>query len=534
MVNLRRFELRLFAAVCLVGLVACKSADDGRTTSGAAGTSGGAGNVGTTGSAGTSASGGGAGTTGQGGSPSGSAGTTGTGGSTGGGGPPSRGGTSGSAGTTGAAGGSIGTGGTGGSGVGGSAGGGPAITGLMITANPNSVLSCYVSWTTNAAASSIVQFGQNGYQWEISDTAQVTTHKVLVIGMHAQQTYQIKAISGSASATGMFTTGTLPAQIPNGTVMINDTTKVQPGWTLMNVQKGQGDTRARSDYPPYAVMYDSDGKPVWYYVDGTMPDIGGAVSTQLTDKGVLIGPSWNASLTTGALPIEVDFAGNTVWQCPASLCAGGKNFTHHASKLSNGDYMLIEYIMTGSRQDPIYREVSPTNQVVWSLDYAKLVTPPSGATSDWCHANAITVDLVKNVVYANCRWAGLLKTSYASTPARQWLLTGMGKGASVPSQPASDIAFSPTSSAFSDTHDPEIHDDGTICFFDNGGYSGGAGGSTTMFHSRAVEYQIDEGAKTATLVWEFPGNAAVPDSWYTAAGTRRSGATWIGFPTATT
>ena len=115
-------------------------------------------------------------------------------------------------------------------------------------------------------------------------------------------------------------TGTLPAQIPNGTVMINDTTKVQPGWTLMNVQKGQGDTRARSDFPPYAVMYDSDGQPVWYYVDGTMPDIGGAVSTQLTDKGVLIGPSWNASLTTGALPIEVDFAGNTVWQCPASLC----------------------------------------------------------------------------------------------------------------------------------------------------------------------------------------------------------------------
>ena len=178
--------------------------------------------------------------------------------------------------------------------------------------------------------------------------------------------------------------------------------------------------------------------------------------------------------------------------------------------------MLIEYIMTGSRQDPIYRQVSPSNQVVWSLDYAKLVTPPSGATGDWCHANAITVDLVKNVVYANCRWAGLLKTTYASTPVRQWLLTGMAKGASVPTLPPSDIAFSPTSSAFSDTHDPEIHDDGTICFFDNGGYSGGAGGSTTMFHSRAVEYQINETAKTATLVWEFPGNATVPDAWYTA------------------
>jgi len=285
----------------------------------------------------------------------------------------------------------------------------------------------------------------------------------------------------------------------------------------MNVQKGQGDTRARSDFPPYAVMYDSGGLPVWYYVDGTMPDIGGAVSTQLTDKGVLIGPSWNANLTTGALPIEVDFAGNTLWQCPASVCsANGKNFTHHASKLSNGNYGLIEYIMTGSRQDPIYREVNASNQVVWSLDYAKLVTPPSGATGDWCHANAITVDVTKNLVYANCRWAGLLKATHDATPVRQWLLTGMGKGSSVPTQPTSDIAFSPTSAAFSDTHDPEIHDDGTICFFDNGGYNGGAGGSTTQLRSRAVEYMINETAKTATLVWEYPGTATVPDSWYTA------------------
>ena len=27
--------------------------------------------------------------------------------------------------------------------------------------------------------------------------------------------------------------------------------------------------------------------------------------------------------------------------------------------------------------------------------------------------------------------------------------------------------------------------------------------------------QLDESKKTATLVWEFPGNATVPDAWYT-------------------
>jgi hypothetical protein len=514
MLDSRSLELRLFAMVCLAGVIACKSADDGGTASGAAGASGGGnagtgGNVGATGAAGTSATGGGAGagqtagTTGQGGSVAGSPGTTGVAGSTG------AGGVTGSAGRGGSsASGSAGTTGTGGSGA-----GAPAISGLMITANPNSVVSCFVSWTTDKAATSTVQFGQNGYQWEISDTTQVTSHKVLVIGMRAQQMYGVKAIStsgaASASATGTFMTGTLPAQIPAGKVMINDTARSQPGWTLMNVQKGQGDTRARSDYPPYAVMYDSEGQVVWYYVDGTHPDVGGAVSTQLTDKGVLIGPTWDANASIAAeVPREVDFAGNKLWEC--TMC-GTKNFSHHASKISNGHYMLLEYVTTNGLQNPIYREVDADNQVVWSLDYAKLVPPPSGSTGDWCHGNAITVDIAKNIVYANCRWAGLLKTTYTN-PTKQWLLQGTYIKTKI-----GDFTFSPTSSAFSDTHDPEIHDDGTICFFDNGGYGTGAvGGNTSMFHSRAVEYKIDETAKTATLTWEFPGNATVPDAWYTS------------------
>ena len=473
-----------------------------------------------------SGSGGSGGTTGTGGSSSGgasgAAGTSGAGGTTGTGGITGAAGTTGTGGRGGAGSGTGGMGGTTGSGGAGGTSSDPgvapsAITGLKIDPNPNSVLSCFVSWTTDEAASSTVQFGQSALQWEITDATLNTTHNVLVIGMKAQLTYMIKAISansgGSVSATGTFTTGMLPAQIPVGKVMINDSTRSQAGWTLMNVQKGDGTTSARSAYPPYAVMYDSDGQPVWYYVDGTLPDIGGAVSTALTDKGVLIGPSWNTSANVDAVvPIEVDLAGNTVWQCPSTVC-GNKNFTHHASKLSNGDYMLIEYVMSGSLQNPIYREVSPSNQIVWSLDYSQFVTPPSGSTGDWCHANAITVDIAKNVVYANCRWAGLLKTTYQN-PTRQWLLQASGKYVKTP---PGDFTFGPTtSSAFSDTHDPEIHDDGTICFFDNGGYSSGAvGGVTTMFHTRAVEYQVDETAKTATLIWEFPGNATVPDSWYT-------------------
>jgi hypothetical protein len=78
-----------------------------------------------------------------------------------------------------------------------------------------------------------------------------------------------------------------------------------------------------------------------------------------------------------------------------------------------------------------------------------------------------------------------------------------------------DMAFVPPTSQFMDIHDPEIHDDGTILFFDNDGFTFPIeDGNPQGRHTRAVEYQIDENAKTATLVWEWPGSFAV-DAWYT-------------------
>lgn len=511
------------AAGALAALLGCSNGSQNAANppsgNGTGGTSGGSGNNGGAGAGGSSGSGTSSGGTsskngGTGGTSSASGGSAGVGGSAvvagSGGTSPMAGAAGSSAGSAGlAAGGASGSS----SGAGGSAGS-PVTGGLTLTIdpNPNSVLSCYVSWTTAEPANSVVQFGDTDYEWEISDDTMVTDHKVLVIGMHASTSYMIKAISGSASGTGTFMTGMLPDTIPLGTVMIDDTSKSQPGWTLMNVQKGDGTTDARSAYPPMAVMYDASGQPVWYVIDGTNPDIGGAVSTQLTDKGVLVGPTWNTSIMTGTPPREFDFAGNVIWECKYKACLPTGNVTHHASKLSNGHYVIIEYVnASGGLQNPVFHELDADSNEVWHLDYASLVPPPSGSTSDWCHANSITVDIDNNEVWANCRWVGLLKTTYTN-PTKQWLLQ-----AKYGSKGLGDFTYSPTTSEFDDSHDPEIHeDDDTVLFFDNGGYSTGAvGGDTSQFHSRAVEYKLDETAKTATLEWEFPGTFTVPDSWYT-------------------
>jgi len=464
------------------------------------------------GSSGASATGGGAGTTTM-MSSGGAAGAGATGGGTAGSGVAA--GTGGALSMGGAGGTPSGGAGSGSGAAGTSAGTGSMVTGaltLTIEPNPNSVVSCLVSWKTDAPASSVVQFGLADYQWEISDDTMVTDHKVVVIGMRAEQAYKIKGISGGASAEGMFTTGKLPAQIPNGTVMVNEAASRVAGWTLVNVEQGGSDNRPRSPVPPAAVIYDEEGFVVWYYIDGPGKDIGGAVSTQFSDKGVVIGPTWNEQTTNGVPPREIDWGGNIIWECKHAACLPGKNVTHETQKLSNGHYVILEYVGSGT-QNPVFREVDADSKEVWSLDWNALLPAPSGSTGDWCHANAININIEKNEVYANCRWVGLMKTTYMN-PTKQWLIP-----AKYGSKGQGDFTYMPSTSQYSDAHSPDFYDDtNTAIFYDNGGYSGSvdtvAGPAGSGYHSRAVEYTIDVTAKTATLTWEFPGTFTTPDDWY--------------------
>jgi len=380
-----------------------------------------------------------------------------------------------------------------------------SITKLSVSANPNSVLSAYVSWTTEKAANSKVQFGVDGVQWEIADENPTIDHKVLVIGMRAKTTYEIHAISGVSDTETTFTTGTLPAHIPVAEVDMNDAARVQPGWTLMNVQQGDGQSNARSNAPPTAVMYDLEGYPVWYYVYGTQNERGGAIPADRTDKGVLIGP------TITIAPIEVDWAGNKIWSCSSPTC-GGEQLSHHAGKLSNGNYIVQEDV--GGMSDHCWREFTPGNETpVHSICLSDAV---KGSGMDWAHGNSITVDLDKDIAYISTRFVGLIKAKY-STGERIWHLpASYALTHNTKYTPAANMTFVPPSSQFSDIHDPEIHDDGTILFFDNGGYTGVIeDGNPGNYHSRAVEYAIDEKAMTATLVWEWPGTFDVDEFYRT-------------------
>jgi hypothetical protein len=459
------------------------------------------------------AGGSGNGSTGSGGSGGSGTGGTGTGGMSGGkGGGSATGGSTGAAGTTGGAVGTTGTGGGAAGAAGGASGGAGAtgtiaLSGLKIDQNPNMTISCIVSWTTTEQANSEVDFGEGSYQFRIRDATMVTSHSVLVIGMHAQKAYKIKAVSsnaqGTGSAEGTFTTGQLPASVPLPTLDASDFTNSQTGWTLTNIMPAKSG-------PANVVMYDQNGVPVWYYIHGTNADSRGDVLTQLLPSNtVIVGPTSNEP------PREVDLSGKVLWTGPAQ--SNTQLMTHLVGKTSKGNYLLnIELpntITNGTTKidNQLLEEVTPALNVVWSWRLFDHI-PPAGNREQLCHGNTFYLDEPGGVFYYNCRFLGFMKIDHTSGD----ILWRLGGSYDTTSLGAGDFTYSPTGGRFSDDHEPELHDDGTVLLYDNGGYdmNGGFGGTgTSNYHSRVLEYQVDQTAKTATVTWEFPGSFSV-DSWY--------------------
>jgi len=187
----------------------------------------------------------------------------------------------------------------------------------------------------------------------------------------------------------------------------------------------------------------------------------------------------------------------------------GKGFAtdlHELQILSNGHALLMSYdlqpmdmsqIVPGGDPDAtvtglIIQELDQSKNVVFqwrSWDHFEITDATqldlTDSTVDYVHGNAIELDFDGNLLISSRHMDEITKID-RETGEIIWRLGGKNN----------QFTFINDAAQFSYQHDIRRLPNGNITLFDNGNFH-------SPPFSRAVEYQLDEVNKTATLVWEY-------------------------------
>lgn len=200
-------------------------------------------------------------------------------------------------------------------------------------------------------------------------------------------------------------------------------------------------------------------------------------------------------------------------------CGNGYSTDHHELKVTNdGHAFLMSYdpqqvdmskIVPGGNPNAvvtglIIQEIDESNNVVFqwrSWDHF-LITDAIGinltaSIIDYVHGNAIEIDDDGHLLISSRHFSEITKIN-KNTGEIIWRMGGNNN----------EFTFTNDSIKFSYQHDINRIDNGNLTLFDNGNFH-------SPPFSRAVEYQIDEVNKTATLVWQY---RQTPDKFAAAMG----------------
>lgn len=410
----------------------------------------------------------------------------------------------------------------------------PIISNLLITPNPNSVLSATLTFTTNVpttASVTVTNLGDGGASntFTIGPTTNATTSQSInILGMRSQSSFSIAVTAkdgsgNSAVGAASYATGTLPPAIPPITIVANDPTKTSPGFTMFTIWKWTGTPTANLDGPTSSIVaLDPEGQVVWYYLQGGPPTANTPTAPKKLPNGDLLFVWGEAGWS------EIDMMGNTVRSYLSSQM--GLDSMHHEVALepSSPDYLglstelrevsgyptgdggtttlpivgdiIAEFNADGGvlnewhaldMLDP-HREGNPAmfNTPFWNGLYTD-----AGLTKDWTHGNAVTTDPADGNIIASSRtqgWIYKFARTDGGTPTVEWRLGAGG-----------DFTLTNAGETFQyGQHGVNVLPNGNLMMFDNGNNRPGPDGGINQF-SRALEYSLDTTNMTATIAWQF-------------------------------
>ena len=120
------------------------------------------------------------------------------------------------------------------------------------------------------------------------------------------------------------------------------------------------------------------------------------------------------------------------------------------------------------------------------------------AAIDYAHMNAVTIDPTDNNLLVSLRTTSEIVKINRQTGEVMWRLGGKMNQFTFFGEHAENAPYYTVGQ-----HDIHRLANGNLLYFDNGNISGGGVTPSDRTYTRAVEYQLDEVNKIATLVWEF-------------------------------
>jgi hypothetical protein len=415
-----------------------------------------------------------------------------------------------------------------------------------IEPNPVSAISAILNVTTTPdAAVHVTVTGPEG-QFDIPESESGPTHKIPVVGMRAETDYTIAVSAGESEDTIPYTTGSLPADLPPVTLEMADAAKMSPGVTVFNAFPWAPvpDGAAPPDVG-WVIAVDDEGEVVWYEhlqhqildVDttprGTFIVTAGDLMVQEFDLFGTVDREWGSRIALDSLGKDVQ---GRVFGDDKTFPIDIDSSHHEITELDNGNFVTLSTEVIEMDPDDVTRlcpdtpegtivgdiavELSPDGEVVqqWPLsavldpatapgnelcNQQQAVAPPNwfypsaGLTRDWTHANAIDVHEDTNTILISLRHLDL-------TVALRYHDDDEGKAGDLLWSLGANGTLELDGELPSHQHAIELHDDGELWMYDNGNRRPNTipGGGTEPPYSRAVAYQLDLDAGTATQVYE--------------------------------